>query len=206
MRRAVLDDSRQSLRDAALVRRRTLAPADCFSWSGSIQWTALKLFEYRGARAVALYSPVQNEVDTSAILNDALKLGKQVFYPKLSMAGTTGFARIRSSAEFVLGRHGILEPVGDEVLRPADGAGLIVFIPGLLFDRQGHRLGRGGGWYDRVLSGLGNRGFFVGLAYEIQLVDDLPAESWDQGVHFIITEKNRIDCGGRCIDPLGSVD
>jgi 5-formyltetrahydrofolate cyclo-ligase len=65
---------------------------------------------------------------------------------------------------------------------------------------------RGGGWYDRVLSGLGNRGFFVGLAYECQLVDDLPAESWDQKVHLLITEKNQIDCGGRRINPLGSVD
>ncbi len=206
MRRSVSEESRQRLRDGALVRRRALAPVDCFSWSGSIQRAALKLVEYRSARAVALYSPVQNEVDTSAILSDALKAGKKVFYPKLSKAEMTGFAQIRSSAEMVVGRHGILEPVGKEVLAPPDSEGLIVFIPGLLFDRQGHRLGRGGGWYDRVLNGLGNRGFFVGLAYEIQLVDDLPAESWDQRVHFIITEKNQIDCGGRRIHPLESVD
>lgn len=206
MRRAVLEESRQSLRDAALVRRRSLAPVDCFSWSGSIQSTALKLVEYRSSRAVALYSPIQNEVDTSAILSDALKLGKKVFYPKLSSAGMTGFTRIRSAAELVAGRYGILEPAGSEVLAPADGEGLIVFIPGLLFDRQGNRLGRGGGWYDRVLHGLGNLGSFVGLAYECQLVDNLPAGSWDQRVHFIITEKNRIDCGGRRINPSGAVD
>jgi len=206
MRRAVSEESRHSLRDAALVRRRTLAAVDCLSWSCSIQWTALKLVEYRSARAVALYSPVQNEVDTSAILSDALKLGKKVFYPKLSLTGITGFARIRSVAELVAGRYGILEPVGSEVLALADGDGLIVFIPGLLFDRQGNRLGRGGGWYDRALTGLGHRGFFVGLAYECQLVENLPAESWDQRVHWLITEKNQIDCGGRRIHPLGSVD
>ena len=206
MRRSVSEVSRQGLRIGALVRRRTLAPVDCFSWSDSIQLTALKLVEYRSARTVALYSPVQNEVDTSAILSDALKWGKKVFYPKLSLTGTTGFARIRSAAELVVGRYGVLEPAGREVLTPADSDRLIVFIPGLLFDRQGHRLGRGGGWYDRVLNGLGNRGFFVGLAYEIQLVDDLPAESWDQRVHFLITEKNQIDCGGRRINPSGAVD
>ena len=206
MRRSVSEESRQSLRDGALVRRRDLARVDCFSWSDSIQRTALKWIEYRRARAVALYSPVHNEVDTSAILGDALKLGKKVFYPKLSMAGLPGFARIRSSAELVVGRYGILEPVGNEVLAPLQDESLIVFIPGLLFDRQGHRLGRGGGWYDRVLKGLGDRGFFVGLAYEIQLVDDLPAESWDQRVHFIITEKNQIDCGTGRINPSGVVD
>lgn len=206
MRRSVSENSRQSLRDGALARRRALAPGECFSWSDSIQLTALKLIEYRSARTVALYSPVHNEVDTSAILGDALKVGKKVFYPKLSRAGVIGFARIRSSAELVAGRFGIFEPVGSEVLTSAEGEGLIVFIPGLLFDRQGHRLGRGGGWYDRVLNGLVNRGFFVGLAYEMQLVDDLPAESWDQRVHFIITEKNQIDCGGRRINPSGSID
>jgi 5-formyltetrahydrofolate cyclo-ligase len=206
MRRSDSENNRQSLRDGALLRRRALAPVDCFSWSDSIQLTALELIEYRSARAVALYSPVHNEVDTSAILSDALKLGKKVFYPKLSMAGVMGFARIRSSAELVAGRYGILEPVGSEVLIPAAGESLIVFIPGLLFDREGHRLGRGGGWYDRVLNGLVNRGFFVGLAYEIQIVDDLPAESWDQRVHFIITEKNQIDCRRCRIDLSGSVD
>lgn len=206
MRRAVLEARRQSLRDAARVRRRALALADRSSWSGSIQSTALKLVQYRSSRAVALYSPVENEVDTSAILSDALKLGKKVFYPKLSLAGMAGFARIRSAAELVAGRYGILEPAESEALAPADGEGLIVFIPGLLFDRQGNRLGRGGGWYDRVLNGLGNRGWFVGLAYEFQLVDALPAEIWDHRVHLILTEKNQIDCGGRRINPSGSVD
>jgi 5-formyltetrahydrofolate cyclo-ligase len=206
MRRSVSENSRQSLRYGALVRRRALAQIDCFSWSDSIQRTALKLVEYRSAGAVALYSPVHNEVETSAILSDALKLGKKVFFPKLSVAGGMGFARIHSSAELVVGRYGILEPVGNEVLAAAEVEGLTVFVPGLLFDRQGHRLGRGGGWYDRVLKELGNRGFFVGLAYEIQLVDNLPSERWDQRVHFIITEKNRIDCGGRRINPLGTVD
>jgi len=195
MRRAVLEPSRQSLRDTALVRRRTLAPSDCLSLSGSIQSTALELVQYRSADAVALYSPVQNEVDTAAILSDALMWGKKVFYPKSSSAGMAGFTRIRSAAELIKGRYGILEPAGNDALVPADGESLIVFIPGLLFDRHGNRLGRGGGWYDRVLNGLGNRGFFVGLAYEFQLVDDLPAESWDQRVHLIITERNQIDCG-----------
>jgi len=206
MRQAVSKDSRQSLRGAVLARRRTLASIDCLSWSRSIQGTALKLLKYRSSRAVVLYSPVQNEVDTSAILQDALRLGKKVYYPKLSLPGMTGFARIRSAPDLVLGRYGILEPAGSETLEAGDDEGLIVFIPGLLFDRQGNRLGHGGGWYDRVLHGLGHRGFFVGLAYEFQLVDDLAAENWDQKVHFIITEKTSIDCGGRRIHPSGSVD
>ena len=206
MRRAISEDIRQGLRDAVRVRRRALAPVDGRSWSRSIQCTALKRLEYRDARVVVLYSPVENEVDTSLMLSDALTSGKEVFYPKLSLVDRPGFARIRSAEDLVLGRYGILEPAGSETLEPTDGDGSTFYIPGLLFDRQGHRLGRGGGWYDRVLQGLGSQGFFVGLAFEFQLVDALPTEKWDQRVHCIITEKSQIDCGGRCMDPAGSVD
>ena len=150
---------------------------------------------YRAARAVGLYSPVQNEVDTSAILQHALTSNKQVFYPKSTLAGPASLARIDSAAELVVGRHGILEPAGVDFITPADVDGLVLFIPGLLFDRRGNRLGRGGGWYDRLLGNLGNKGIFVGLAYDSQLVENLPVESWDRRVHFIITEKNQIDCG-----------
>lgn len=206
MRRAISENSRQGLRDAVRLRRRSLAPVDSHSWSRSIQCSALKRVEYRNARAVVLYSPVENEVDTSLMLSDALTSGKQVFYPKLSLVGRPGFARIRSAEDLVAGRHGILEPAGSEILEPTDGDGSIFYIPGLLFDRQGHRLGRGGGWYDRVLEGLGSQGFFVGLAFEFQIVDELPTEKWDQRVHCIITEKNQIDCGERCMEPAGSVN
>ncbi len=194
MRRATYEDSRQSLRSEAKLRRGGLTPADRCGLSGKIQSAALALDEYRDARIVALYSPVQNEVAMSAILRDALESGKRVFYPKLSMARATGFARIGSAADLVSGPHGILEPAGDEALVPGAGEPLIVFVPGLLFYRQGNRLGRGGGWYDRALSELGNWGLFVGLAYAFQLVEALPAERWDQRVHVVITEKGRIDC------------
>ena len=196
MRRAVSEVHRRNLRAAVAGRRRALAQVDCFLWSGSIQAAAIDIVAYRNAHAVVLYSPVQNEVDTAAILSHALGSNKKVFYPKLSIDGATGFARIRSRSELVLGPHGILEPAGHEMLAPVAGENLVVFLPGLLFDPRGNRLGRGGGWYDRALQELGNRGFYVGLAYEFQLVNSLPAESWDQRVHMIITEKRLIDCGG----------
>ena len=190
-----MEENRDRLRQAALSQRGALAPTDWLAWSRSIQSRAKEFPYYRAARAVGLYSPVQNEVDTSAILQHALTSNKKVFYPKLSLAGSAGLARINAAAELVVGRHDILEPAGADFITPGDCDSLVIFIPGLLFDRRGNRLGRGGGWYDRVLGELGNDGIFVGLAYEFQLVEKLPAESWDRRVHFIITEKNQIDCG-----------
>lgn len=194
MRRAVFEENRQILRERALTRRRVIAPTDAVLWSGAIQSSVLQLLEYRNAGAVALYSSVQNEVDTSVILSDALGSAKKVYFPKLSLVAGSGFARITSSDELIQGPYNILEPVGMEILGRSESDDLIVFLPGLLFDRRGNRLGRGGGWYDRALHDLGGRGVFVGLAYDFQLMDTLPAESWDQRVHIIVTEKGRIHC------------
>jgi 5-formyltetrahydrofolate cyclo-ligase len=177
-----------------LAERRELVQADCFAWSQSIQKRAIALPDYRAARSVVLYSAVQNEVDSRAILADALASGKKVFFPKWVENGPSSFARIRSAADLVASRFGIFEPAGSEPMTPADRESLIVFVPGVLFDRRGDRLGRGGGWYDRALDDLGSQGVFVGLAYEVQLVDRLPTESWDRKVHLIITENDLIDC------------
>ena len=195
MLRAVSSSNRRSLREAALVRRGGLAEEDCRRCSEKVQATALQLDEYRHANIVALYSPVQNEVDTSSILTHAIDSGRRVYYPKPSLAQSYSFAQIGSSAELVrAGPYGVLEPAGGELLSPSDHDRVIVFIPGLLFDRWGNRLGRGAGWYDRALQGLSGRGVYVGLAYEFQLVEALSVQSWDQRVHIIITENNRIEC------------
>jgi 5-formyltetrahydrofolate cyclo-ligase len=94
--------------------------------------------------------------------------------------------------------------MGDKTMTKREHEGLVVFVPGLAFDLQGHRLGRGRGWYDRVLSLLGGGSKVVALAYEFQIIKELPAERWDQRVRHIISEKRIIDCpdipsrSGRC--------
>jgi 5-formyltetrahydrofolate cyclo-ligase len=72
--------------------------------------------------------------------------------------------------------------------------GLIVFVPGVAFDTRGQRLGRGKGWYDRLLRQLGGNTVFVGLGYEFQIVEEVPTESWDEKVHYVVTEERVIDC------------
>jgi 5-formyltetrahydrofolate cyclo-ligase len=189
-----MEENRDGLRAAALSRRSSLSRARCYLWSESIQAKALKLPQYLAARCVVLYSPIQNEVDTEAILKDALAAGKQVYFPRLNRGEAPEFVQVSSKADLFVRRFGLAEPAGTNVLLPEGSVGLAVFIPGVLFDRRGHRLGRGGGWYDRALAQFGNRGVFIGLAYEIQIVESFPVESWDQKVHYVITENKVIDC------------
>jgi 5-formyltetrahydrofolate cyclo-ligase len=151
--------------------------------------------QYLAAKAVALYSPIENEVDTAAILADALERKKQVLYPRIGDEDRPRFFEIFSPLELCPGRFGILEPAGANYASPTLLENLLVFVPGVAFDRRGHRLGRGGGWYDRLMKRWKNQALFVGLAYEFQLVEQVATAKWDQDVHYVITEKRVIDCG-----------
>jgi len=195
MQGAIIQESRDRLRNAALSHCLRLAQADCVSWSRSIQDRAIAMPQFRDAQSAALYSPIQNEVVTEKIFTEALALGKMVYFPKLAGNRSAGFAQVQNTSDLIVGRYGILEPSGTQNISLVDSDRIIIFVPGLLFDRRGNRLGRGGGWYDRVLGGLRGHGVFVGLAYDCQIVDHLPMESWDQKVHFIISQSNLIDCG-----------
>jgi 5-formyltetrahydrofolate cyclo-ligase len=195
MQGAFLEEFKSDLRRAMLSRRKSHAPANCYLSSRLIQSQALRLPPYLAAKAVALYSPIENEVDTAAILADALERKKHVLYPRIGDEDRPCFFEISSPRELCPGRFGILEPAGAKYASLALLENLIIFVPGVAFDLRGHRLGRGGGWYDRLLKSLKSQALFVGLAYEFQLVERVATAKWDQDVHYVITEERVIDCG-----------
>lgn len=194
-------DAKEALRRSVLAQREALSSASARARGERIQRRVLELPVYRAARAVALYSPVGNEVGTSEISRDALEARKRLCYPKAA-DGFPHVVRVRSEAELVPGRYGILEPAGSE---PCEDPGLAVFVPGVAFDRNGNRLGRGAGWYDRLLDRLGARAPRVALAYEFQLVEEVPTEPGDLPVHYVVTEDRVVACGGteRVGEPCG---
>jgi len=191
---ASIAERKKALRAAALSQRNSLSQAESRSRSRSIQAKALELSDYLASRSVALYSPVRNEVCTDAIREHALNERKKVFYPRVGQENSVAFIRVHSVTELKIGRFGIREPTGATQLSEAEYRGLVAFVPGLAFDAQGNRLGRGQGWYDRLLKQLGEKTTFVALAYEFQIVDIVPIEAWDRNVHYVITEKRVIDC------------
>ena len=102
--------------------------------------------------------------------------------------------RIGSAAECSPGRFGIPEPTGEERLAGRDRKELVVFVPGVAFDLRGNRLGRGKGWYDRLIKKELGEATLIALAYDFQIVDTVPAEEWDQRVHYVVTERSAVDC------------
>jgi len=190
-----IGEKKRALRVAALTQRTSLAREHFLSLGRLIQQKALEFTPYRSARAVILYSPIQNEVPTEEIRDDSLASGKRVFYPKLSAANSVAVAEIHSAADLGNGRFGIREPEGPlHPLNPKLNEA-VIFVPGLLFDCHGKRLGRGVGWYDRLLKQLSRDTICVAVGYDFQVIDEIPTDTWDEKVHYIITDKRIVDCG-----------
>ncbi len=187
-------DKKQNIRVRALLQREGLSVSDLLRRSRLIKDKVLLLSTYLESNSVMLYSPVGNEVSTEGIRDHALSQGKKVFYPRLGKGEELTSVRIKSCDDLRPGRYGIFEPVGDEIMTERDQEALVVFVPGLAFDLRGNRLGRGKGSYDRALKRFGGCPRVVALAYEFQIVEELPVEEWDEKVHQIITEKRIIDC------------
>jgi 5-formyltetrahydrofolate cyclo-ligase len=189
-------DKKRVLRAAALLQRNALTRTEASSLSRSVQERALGFAPYLAARAIALYSPIEAEVATEAIRDHAWNTGKKVFFPKLGVQNRPELAQARLVADLRPGRFGVLEPAGNT---PLDGneRALVFFVPGVAFDLQGNRLGRGIGWYDRLLQEWQGKAAFVGLAYDFQIVAEVPAEAWDQKVHYLITDRRVVPCGAK---------
>jgi 5-formyltetrahydrofolate cyclo-ligase len=194
MRRVENEENKLVLRRAAIARRNALTEQECLHLSRAIQARALELPAYQTSRSVVLYSAIDNEVSTEDILDHALISGRKVFYPRTAPDGGGELIGIDSSRDLCAGRYGIREPSGAERLSKHDCEGLVIVVPGLAFDLTGNRLGRGKGWYDRVLAQLEDRGTVVGLAYDCQIVEKVPVKPWDRKVHFIVTENKVVDC------------
>lgn len=179
---------KRSLRQRLLSERRQCAVDDCLLLSRRIQERFLGEDLYRRAVCLGLYSPVQNEVHTDLIARQARLDGKRLVYPRVC-GDLLEFSPVAETAELRPGAFGIAEPVGPSV--PLAMIDLLV-LPGVAFDLTGHRLGFGKGYYDRTLSVAPVPLVRVGLAYEFQVVEQLPAAAHDCRVTCLVTEQRTL--------------
>jgi 5-formyltetrahydrofolate cyclo-ligase len=148
---------------------------------------------FRAARCVALFSPLPGEPDLAPLIEEAWAEKKQVVFPRLGReenAPRLSWHRVDGwSALIDDGPFGLREPEAERCpLVEAAEIGAI-FVPGLAYDATGMRLGRGGGYYDRLLAGLASGVPRLGLMFGLQKVPQLPREPHDQALPAIITEE-----------------
>ncbi len=141
---------------------------------------------WRRSVIVAIFAPMEAEPDIEQLWKYAE--GKTVCYPTIRKGGLD-FMSVGGPESVSVGQFGIREPVFDQSrVIPPDTFDLVL-VPGAAFTANGERLGRGGGFYDRLLSSPGFRAFKVGVCFDRQIVETLPLEPHDQRVHRVVTEK-----------------
>lgn len=137
---------------------------------------------------IAVYIPTGNEVDVTELIGMLGQAGWIVAAPRVA-GRTMHFYEIHSMEDCEKGHYGILEPrMGCRII---DGDRInCMIIPGLAFDLEGNRLGYGGGYYDRYLAG--HPGIVrIAVAYDFQLVDELPSEQHDCRMNYLVTDRRR---------------
>jgi len=132
------------------------------------------------------FAPMRLEPDWTG----AIHAGWDVALPRAQAAGLV-FHRVTDFSALERGRLGAREPMSGEIVDPA--AANIILVPGVAFDREGARLGRGGGYYDRLLTGVPSGVRRVALCFACQLVECVPVESHDAEVDAIVTEDGWIE-------------
>lgn len=144
----------------------------------------LSLEQVKGAKALLLFYGVGNEPDTRGLILTLLEAGKKVALPRCLAGGEMEARWVTGLAGLVPNRFGIPEPGED--CPPARREELdVILVPNLCCDREGYRLGHGGGYYDRYLAGYG--GFTVALCPREWLADRLPREEHDRPVDRVVT-------------------
>lgn len=171
-----VDSMKRALRHTMLLRKQQHAhdaPADI----------ALQLWQntrFADARTLLLYSALPDEVPTQQLLDQCVAQGKTVLLPRVTGPADMELRRYTGQHDLQTGAYGILEPTGP--CFPDDADIDVAVIPGVAFDHEGHRLGRGRGYYDRFLARLHAHGitpFLIGLCFPWQLTDAIPVAPHD---------------------------
>jgi len=149
--------------------------------------------EFITARKIFFYASFRSEVETLSMIEESLKMGKQIVLPKVDKkTHRLILYEIKNVSELSPGYMGIPEPsLSDDRLVNLNDIDLVI-IPGAAFDYSGNRLGYGAGYYDFLLSERKKKMPVVALAYEEQIVDSIPAEMHDVKVDMIVTDKRVI--------------
>lgn len=172
--RSAHPDKARAERSARIVERLTALP------------------EFREARGIALFAPLvdRGEVDVRALDAAARQGEKRVYYPTVERVGDrelTALAEVRSPSELVTRGRRFPEPPEGAPLAARGDIGLVV-VPALAVAASGHRLGYGGGFYDAMLPDFHPPAVAVVVAFDFQLVAELPVEAHDVGCDVVVTD------------------
>jgi 5-formyltetrahydrofolate cyclo-ligase len=184
------------LRKHYIEKRNNLSNLEVERISHDIAMNLFQLDIYKNSSFIMTYVDFNKEVRTEEIIRHSIDIGKRIGIPitikeerKLIISELKDF-----DEELEISTYNILAPKNEFIRIVHPSIIDLVLVPGAIFDRNGYRIGYGGGYYDRFLPSLNKKTTTIGLAYDLQLIDNVPRGCYDLPVDFILTEKEFINC------------
>lgn len=189
--RAAVQDRKRELRRENRRKRAAIDDGMRYDMSLRIAECVVRAPFFSRARRIACYLPLDEEVDTWPVIERAWRRKKRIFAPLTRRGGILAFREVTADTDLVRTDWGLLEPVAGDVVtaRKLD----LVLMPLVAFDGDRHRIGMGGGYYDRTFAFLKTRSQLVrpklvGLAFDCQRAEKISTNPWDISLHRIVTE------------------
>ena len=175
-------------RDGVAARERRLAAQE-------ISHALLTLPELQSARVILAYAALPSEIDPAPAIWRLRARGAAIAYPRIESPGVLGLHLVAHELELVAGPFGLAQPSAHAPRAPREAIDVVI-LPGVAFDERGRRLGYGGGYYDRMLPTLRPDCIRVGIAFNEQLLSEIPAEEHDAHVDIVVTPSRVIRAAG----------
>ncbi|OJV65982.1 MAG: 5-formyltetrahydrofolate cyclo-ligase [Clostridiales bacterium 38-18] len=181
--------NKRQIRTEILDRRNQMRNEQRELAEATILKSLTQLKEFNNAHTIASFVSFRNEIEMRSINASVLGAGKKLVLPLIDMTlKTMTFHAVSELDTLVRNSYGILEP--NPTIHEQVGIDAIdlILTPGVAFDQSGYRLGYGGGFYDRFFSELKKATPSIGIAFECQVVVNLPIDAYDQKIHGLLTE------------------
>ena len=184
-----MNNAKVQLRKTVRELQKSISANNISEWSGAIMRRLESMQAFAGADTVLIYHSFGAEVMTHSLIKK-LCSRKKLLLPVCD-GDELRLKRLEDYSMLEEGKYGIMEPSSDEYFANPEEIDLAV-IPGIAFDRTGNRMGRGKGYYDRLLADLPDA-MKIGICFGFQLFDKIPADSHDIGMDIIMTENEILD-------------
>ncbi|OFW56906.1 MAG: 5-formyltetrahydrofolate cyclo-ligase [Candidatus Solincola sediminis] len=199
----MVNEKKKALRKKIQALRDGVSTEERDALSARVADNLWSLPEFESARSILFFISFRSEVNTVPMIERSIAGGKITCLPCTDMKsrGMIASQVLDLGKDLVLGNYDIMEP-RQEAIRPVAAERIdIVLMPGVAFDEGGGRLGYGGGYYDRFLEKCRPDCRLIALAFELQLVDEVPRAEHDRLIHTIVTERRIIACPVSAIGP-----
>jgi len=182
------------LRKSIEKKRNTLSTSDVLEKSSRIKKRIFEMDLFRDAQTILFYVSYGNEVYTHDMIKESISLGKTVVVPKsVTKNNALILSRLTDWNNLEVGAYNILEPKQESIEQVDVESIDLIIVPGVVFDESGNRIGHGKGYYDRLLNDSQNIPN-IGLAFELQMIDNIESEKHDEKIDVIITEDRIMKC------------